>query len=106
MRTAVLEVLAHSSEPLMAKEVATAVTNGYPSLKPTVAVVRDALNSHISKGRAERESRQNAVWYTATEAGSKAAANGAEGTSASEGATADEPEQATSVPAGEEVAAS
>lgn len=42
----------------MAKEVATAVTDGYLSLKPTVALVRDALNSHIGKGRAERESRQ------------------------------------------------
>ncbi|WP_073792460.1 hypothetical protein [Streptomyces uncialis] len=99
-------MLASSSEPLMAKEVATAVTDGYLSLKPTVALVRDALNSHIGKGRAERESRQKVVWYTATEAGAKAAANGAEGTSASERATANEPEQATPVPAGEEAAAS
>ncbi|MFJ4774037.1 hypothetical protein ACIP88_33850 [Streptomyces uncialis] len=106
LRTAVLEVLANSSEPLMAKEVATAVTDGYPSLKPTVAVVRDALNSHIAKGRADRESRQNAVWYTATETGEQPAAIGAEATPASEIVPADEPEQATSAPAGEEAAAS
>ncbi|MFE7132488.1 hypothetical protein ACFVIM_16680 [Streptomyces sp. NPDC057638] len=66
LRAAVLELLRKTVEPRTAKEVAQEVAQAHAHLQTTVAVVRDALNAHVAKGRVQRETKQKAVWYSAT----------------------------------------
>lgn len=67
LRAAVLQLLRQHHEPRTVKEVAEELTRVHPHLTPAVGVVRDALSAHVSKSLVEREKKQGAVWYTATE---------------------------------------
>jgi hypothetical protein len=65
LRSLVVDILAASSEPRMVSEFVDALAKQHPHrATPSAPVVRNALESLVAKGLAERARQQGSVFYT------------------------------------------
>ncbi|MFF9853325.1 hypothetical protein [Streptomyces litmocidini] len=64
-----LSLLADGDEPRLAKELRDELLEKHPDLDPTPQVVRNTLESLVSKGHVRRHKQQRSVKYTLEESG-------------------------------------